>query len=644
MCGITGYININNNPVTDTGIILQMLSVQKHRGPDDSGIHAFNLSNASSLELPTREPVNINGNFNALIGFNRLSILDLSLKGHQPMLSNDNMVLLALNGEIYNAFDIKPELENDGYVFKSKTDTEVVLALFLKEGFNKMISRLNGMFAIVLADLRTGTLYIARDRFGIKPIYYIYNNHILAFSSEIKSFFYLDGFNYELDEEKLDEYLLFRNTVEGTLYKGIQSLPPGSIISYVHGSGLKSFRYFDINDYNRNNIINGTEEVYRSKIELLLARSVESQLMSDVKLGCQLSGGVDSSIVTWFANKTAKRGQFESVSVVFNDKRVNEEPYIDRVTDQLGIVSHKFSLTSHYYLENIEKATWHFEAPINHPNTIGIYLLSQRAKEYVTVLLSGEGADEVFGGYPRYYDVCHPYMNIRFAGIIRRKLRDPHELLKYLNPDSRTVMATAFISPANAKSLISSFNLKKATEQRFSLYKGLKGSLFTRQVKYEILSYLPDLLIRQDKMSMAHSIENRVPFLDNDVVAGAFDIPEKFLLKRYSFKQTNTEKYLLKKIASNIFGENFAFRDKMGFSIPLKEFFSDKRFLEFLYDQVLPGIRSRGIMDHDKVVNWMNKLPDISYHQLESLWIALSFEIWASTYLDLKNENWNTSK
>ena len=642
MCGITGYIKLKGNPVSSSHIIREMLRVQKHRGPDDSGIRAFSLKNSSSIELTVNEAVQIDGAYEAVLGFNRLSILDLSMNGHQPMASPDEKVLLTLNGEIYNAFDYKKELTEWGYKFKSTTDTEIVLALYLKYGFRGMINRLNGMFAIVIADMREGKLYIARDRFGIKPMYYISNSEILAFSSELKSFNYLDNFHFQLEENQLNEYLIFRNNLEGTLFKDIHSLKPGHYLTFTHSAGLIKHRYFDVNQYTRETENDMSFDSVEKHLGNMLSKSVKSQLMSDVKLGCQLSGGIDSSLVTWFAKQNSNRGQFESVSIVFGDPRYNEEKYIDQVAEQLNISAHKFPLEASYYLDHIEKATWHFEAPVNHPNTIGIYLLSQRAKEYVTVLLSGEGADEVFGGYKWYYNIMYPFTSRRFLSEIKNNYAAPLSLIKYLDPVYRTISATAYMKIDLAKQLYNDFDNEKAFYGREHLYKSLNGSRFDRQVKYEMQTYLPDLLIRQDKMSMAHSIENRVPFLDNEVVEKSFNIPEKYLLQRKSKEGYNTEKYLLKKMTAGIFGNDFAFRDKMGFGIPLKQFFTNRYFSEYLLDVILPGIRERGIFNPDKISQWLSGLSSITYHEVEALWIAITFEIWAKTYLDLNNENWDT--
>ena len=331
---------------------------------------------------------------------------------------------------------------------------------------------------------------------------------------------------------------------------------------------------------------------------------------------------------------TAIKDNFEAVSIIFNDQRFSEEKYIDLVTENLAIPSHKFLLDSDYYFDNIEKATWHLEAPINHPNTVAIYKLSQRAKEYVTVLLSGEGADEVFGGYNRFYDISYPFRSRRLLHEIKKNLMHPFTMADYFDHEYRAVMATAFMTPDLAKKLMVGFGKERAIKDRRSLYHSLSGSLFDRQVKYEMISYLPDLLIRQDKMSMAHSIENRVPFLDNEVVENSFTIPEKYLLLRKSPEGYNTEKYLLKKMTADTFGNDFAFREKMGFGIPLKEFFLNPKFVEYLNDKILPGIRGRDLFNYKLVSEWVSDIQNVRYSELEALWVVVSFEIWASIYLD----------
>ncbi|HLO60102.1 MAG TPA: asparagine synthase (glutamine-hydrolyzing) [Bacteroidales bacterium] len=642
MCGISGYINLNRQAVENTEAIISMLRTQRHRGPDDSGIRVFNLNNKTSMEVNHKNPTHIEGDYNGVIGFNRLSILDLSVNGHQPMMSPDEKVILTLNGEIYNAFDYKDELINWGYQFKSTSDTEVVLALYLKYGIDGLLERLNGMFAIVIADLSKSIMHIARDRFGIKPMYYIFNNQLFAFSSELKTFRYLPGFSYQIEEDQLNEYMLFRNNLKNTLFKDILVLNPGFYLSVSPDKQPELTSYFKINHFIRNSNSTSSREVYEKMLEICLSKSTRRQLISDVKVGCQLSGGIDSSLVTYYANRNSTNTQFESVSIIFSDPSFNEEPFIDQVSNNLNVPSHKFLLDADYYLKHFEKATWHLEQPINHPNTIGIYLLSQRAKEYVTVLLSGEGADEVFGGYRRYYDISYPFRNKVFFSKLKNILRYPHELKTYIDPAYRAILATAFMPLGIAEKLRNDFDFKSAIKNREALYKKLDGSLFDKQVKYEMMSYLPDLLIRQDKMSMAHSIENRVPFLDNEMVNFAFNTPSKYLLIRKSAEGYNNEKYMLKKIAARIFDNNFAFRNKMGFGIPVRQYFNNPDFNEYLNDKILPGIKTRGIFNYSVVSDWLKKPGNITYQQLESLWIVVAFEIWASIYIDQPYENWNT--
>jgi len=642
MCGIAGYINTDNRPVRSTDQIIRMLHVQKHRGPDDSGVRLFSLLSASSAEVSCLTPESVDGNFEGVLGFNRLSILDLSMNGHQPMVSPDNNVIIALNGEIYNAFDFRKELQDWGYKFRSVTDTEIVLALYLKHGFERMLELLNGMFALIVIDLRSRELYIARDRFGIKPLYYVLNDRLLAFSSELKSFAFLEDFSFVLNSEKLDEFLLFRSNINGTLLSGIELLEPGNYLIYKAGYKVVKRQYFDVNSYCRSNR-SGSLDSFSDELREWLDRSVRSQLVSDVKLGCQLSGGIDSSLVTWLANSNTEKGRLESVSIVFKNKLFSEESYIDRVTETLGIKSHKFLLDNKYYLDNIEKATWHLESPLNHPNTVAIYKLSQCARDHVTVLLSGEGADEVFGGYKRFYDIQYPFSVKRLLIELNRNLNRPSELFRYcFDNRQRAIMSNAYMTPYLAGRLKRGFSRERALSDRLVLYDTLSGSRFDKQVKYEMSSFLPDLLIRQDKMSMAHSIENRVPFLDNEVVKGAFSIPEKFLMMKKSPHGRDSEKYLLKKIAAVTFGEDFAFREKMGFGIPVKEFISDVKFREYLNDQVLPGIKQRGLFAYNLVSKWLEDIKALKYTEMEALWIMISFEIWAAVYLDNSYENRNT--
>jgi asparagine synthase (glutamine-hydrolysing) len=321
MCGFTGYYNFDFKKETSNKAIREMLAIQKHRGPDDSGIVGIDTKSKSFESISISEDKNFTTEKDLVFGFNRLSILDLSPMGHQPMVSPDQQVVLMMNGEVYNAFDYKADLESKGHHFKSTSDTEIVLHLYLEYGMEHMILMLNGMFALAIYDFRLDTLFLARDRFGIKPLYLLKEKGRLAFASEMKSFKALPDFKFEADFEKMDEFLLFRNVINNTLFKNISNCLPGTYLS-VNAGVIKSHQYYDINTEGSQQISSGES---KASLENALQKSVHSQMISDVKLGCQLSGGVDSSLVSYYAAKALNQGNLETISIVFKDPKFSEE-------------------------------------------------------------------------------------------------------------------------------------------------------------------------------------------------------------------------------------------------------------------------------------------------------------------------------
>lgn len=630
MCGFTGYYNFDSKKEAGNKTIREMLALQKHRGPDDSGIVGIDTISKSFEAITISEDALFKTEKNLIFGFNRLSILDLSPMGHQPMVSPDEQVILMMNGEIYNAFDFKAELEQKGHVFKSTTDTEIVLHLYLEYGMEKMIKMLNGMFAIAIYDLSLNTLFLARDRFGIKPLYILQETGRLAFASEMKSFKVLPNFKFELDYTHLDEFLLFRNVVNNTLFKNISNCIPGTYLSIKNGE-ITSNIYYDINQEG-NKILAKNEA--KQALENALKKSVTAQMISDVKLGSQLSGGVDSSLVSYYAAKALTKGNLETISIVFKDQRFSEEKYIDVVAKELSLESHKYKMEADYYFDVLEKSIWHFEQPLNHPNTIGIYLLSQEAKKHVTVLLSGEGADESLAGYSRFIRLKQfPYFRKTFWSAIKKNLNNLGEFLSYYHDQNqRMIMETAFGSIETAKALKPNFKLNHALKERIQTFQSMNGTTNLKQRKYELLTYLPDLLMRQDKMSMAHSIENRVPFLDNEMVSTALNISGNDLVGKY--KGVEETKVVLKDICADKFGEKFAYREKMGFGIPLRSFMSSVTFQEKWKTQVAPGIQKRCIFRFEELSSWVNNISKATPEQLDAIWLMLGFELWAQQYID----------
>ena len=633
MCGLTGYWLFDGQIETNSATILEMLRIQKHRGPDDSGIVAINSNIKSFESIAIDQPSAITIKPSLIFGFNRLSILDLSPNGHQPMLSDDHSVILMMNGEVYNAFDYKEELIAKGIIFRSETDTEIVLNLYLMHGLQGMLDRLNGMYAIAIYDFRKNKLFLIRDRLGIKPMYVLQDKGRLAFSSEMKSFKALPGFKFQLDDSGLSEFLLFRNLINKTLFKNIVNIEPGHYLEINNDGEISRKQYYDIRSEGHMKLPVFDEKLVTEILKSSLQQAVKRQMISDVKLGCQLSGGVDSSLVTAYANQFVTKGSLETISIVFDNQRYSEKKYIDQVAEKLHLQSHQFTLTAKDYMDNLEEAIWHFEQPLNHPNTIGIKLLSREARKHVTVLLSGEGADEALAGYGRFLPPSNNLWSRTFLGGLKKNRSKLSLFLAYwMSKDQRYLMQTAFGSISTAASLYPSFSYKKAVAQRHRLWDSLKKSPVQQKRKYELLTYLPDLLMRQDKMSMAHSIENRVPFLDHDMVSTSLSLQDEVLIGKRNGHYEG--KMLLKKLCAGEFGEDFSFRNKMGFSIPLSEFFASSSFKEKWQSKIFPGIQKRALFNSKKIELWAKKPQNLYPDQLDALWLMTGFELWAQQYLD----------
>lgn len=626
MCGFAGVISEKQICL---GTIREMMKLQNHRGPDDTGFASISIENKEITSYKANYNENIPSKF--WFGFNRLSIIDLTQNGHQPMMNDNSTVVLMMNGEVYNAFDFADDLKNKGYQFKGKSDTEIVLALYINYGLEKMLQMLNGMFALAIYDSNLNKLFLVRDRFGIKPLYILQNNDYFSFSSEMKSFRALENFSFELDEEGLSEYFLYRNRINKTLFKNIYNLEQGTYLTYnFSDKSISKTTYFDIN--NLGEIKNNDYDLF--DLELDLENSVKSQLLSDVSLGSQLSGGIDSSLVTHLAAKNVSEKKFKSISVTFDNKLYSEEKYVDYVSEKTDIEIYKYELDAKFYIENLKKATWHFEQPINHPNTLGIFFLSKNAKQNVSVLLSGEGADEIYGGYGSYIQtVIKPFELKNFVNLfINNKKSFCKFLIHYCSLNGRRIFTNTLGNILEPSLIYPKFSLREAISQRLTFSKSVTGNKFDKQRKYDFKTFLPDLLMRQDKMSMAFSIENRVPFLDNDIVNKAFSIPENKLVTKIEGKHVS--KAILKNLSAKYFGDSFTYRKKQGFAIPLKEFFKAKEFDKLFYDEILPSMKNRKIINYSLVENYKNNINNISQHQLEALWVAVSFEVWAKIYLD----------
>src|SRR6185295_10295880 len=382
MCGIAGFVNLDGAPA-DASVLGAMTDMMRHRGPDDRGTLRVSLRGG----IP-----------DTALGFHRLKILDLSERGHQPMISPDGSTALLFNGEIHDAFDCKAELERDGYRFRTGTDTEVILALYERGGLERLLERLDGMFAIVIADTRRGAVHLLRDRVGIKPLYWAQCGTTVLFASEAKAFLAYPAFRAEIDSTEVDEVLAFRYVAgETSLLKGVRHVQPGHRLT-ITPDGVRESRYWSIPDHSEKLPLSRKDAVDR--LGHLLGRSVQSQLRSDVNVGCQLSGGVDSSLVSVLA-RSYRSAHLDTFSIVFDEPPFSEERWILAAAAAARADSYRFVFDQDAFIGELDAASWHMDQPISHPNSLALWLLARRSREHATVLLSGEGADELFGGYRR---------------------------------------------------------------------------------------------------------------------------------------------------------------------------------------------------------------------------------------------------
>jgi asparagine synthase (glutamine-hydrolysing) len=640
MCGFVGYINKNLDQI-DPLMIKKMMQLQQHRGPDDSGLALFSSNNKFSFTYSQNDLENLNtkddiSKYNGGIGFNRLSVIDITKNGHQPMANADKTIYVTFNGEIYNAFQLKNELIDSSYNFKSKTDTEIILVLYEKYGLEFTLKKLNGMFAICILDLRTNKIFLARDRFGIKPLYYIFNENFFSFSSEIKSFLAINNFKFKLNKDHLSEYFIFKYLAPpNTLISEVNLLLPGEFIVFENNQ-IKKKIYYDFQNFNKKI---DTKDNKLKVLEEKLKLSVKSQLMSDVSLGCQLSGGVDSSLITLFAKKFTKK--IETFSILFKEKNLSEEIYIKKVINDLDLINYSSEFNYKNFYNDLCNSIWSFDAPLSQINSVGIFNLAKLAKSRVKVLLSGEGADEIHGGYPRVtrlniFNLLNKLLqkNLLPSAFISKRLKI-FEFNKIFSLDLNDIiiLLSSTHSFKDISNLIPKINLLNGLDSRREMIKKINLPNKQKSLIYEMKTFMHDLFIKQDKMTMASSIENRVPFLDNDLVDYSLSnlAYSNFDYSYFSNISKKTKKYL-KKISTKYFGKSFTYRPKSGFSFPLKKILRNNDFRNSIEEEVIPQIKKNNLYDLNKIIKIWNNIDKSSSSELELLFTIIVFEIWLKKF------------
>lgn len=622
MCG---YVVTTSKDKINFQNLYQMQKSIRHRGDDDSSIVYLNANN----EFMSIEDQSCKEEFYTGFAFQRLSIQDLTMNARQPMISSNGRYIIVYNGEIYNFIELKKDLESKGHIFRSNSDTEVVLKLY--ELFEeKMLNRLNGMFSFIIYDNLRNKFFMARDRLGIKPLYIYYKNDNLIISSEIKSFLFHPKFVPEHNDKELDEYMMFGYvSSDKTLFKNVRQCLPGHYMIFENND-LKSIKYWDTGD--STNKVTSTNDLYNDFSDLIYS-SINYQLISDVEVGAQLSGGIDSSLIAGIASNSKKSFK-KTFSIILNNHNFSEEKYIDIINNKYLLQPNKTLLENSDIIDNLELATWHHDQPLREPNAVGIFMLAKEAKKYLKVLLSGEGSDEIFGGYDRYNAarIFTETPNIsKFINTLRSKDmgRDGDNLDEILISLSSNSKFHQIVK------IYPEFNFKKALSNRKKIFMNETGNTkFQKFLNYEQKTYLSNLLIKQDKMCMAHGIENRVPFLDHRIVEFASMIPNSFKT-RLNFiplflRKNNSTKFFLKEYSKKYFANDFIHRKKLGFNIPISDTINDKQFFDYIIF----------LIEEAKKVAPFNidikSIKDINKYRTNLIWSIISFGAWSKTFLHSK--------
>jgi asparagine synthase (glutamine-hydrolysing) len=637
MCGICGIVGFG-----DERLLKKMTDVVAHRGPDDSGIY---FSEADRIGF----------------GHRRLSIIDLSDAGHQPMANSDQSIWITFNGEIFNFQHIRKDLEVKGYRFRSNSDTEVIIHAYEEWGIG-CLDRLNGQFAFAIWDSRKKQLFLARDRLGIKPLYYSSLNGRFLFGSEIKSLLAAGITKCEIDVEALHCYLTFLWSPDPiTMFKNIYKLPPGHYLILKDGA-LSIRQYWEL----RFEELNGySEDYWEGKILEGLMKATQSQMISDVPLGAFLSGGIDSSAILALMHRTSGR---RIVTYTAGFKR--EDLSYDIIPDDVRYARKVAPLMDAEYYEImlepkvvdlLPRLVWHLDEPVADGAVITTYLICKASREKLTVLLSGMGGDEIFGGYPRY-----PAMKLaQYYNKIPRFVREGvlRELVNRL-PGAKPGRFTALFR--NTKKLVKSaslpfqqrylgFGTYFTDEEKQRLYCGeLKASTnsidaYRRHIEYfekvkdedpinqmmyiDVKTFLPCLnLTYTDKASMAASAEVRVPFLDHEFVELTAKIPAKLKLHGW------TRKYIFKKAMSSD-GElpkEIIWRKKAGFGAPVRAWVM-KDLNEMIHDLLSEeNIKRRGLFDHREVQRIIRENQSGREDNHLKIWQLLTLELWQRTFVDIQ--------
>ncbi len=645
MCGICGFIT--KNRITRDDLVL-MNDTMIHRGPNDSGAEVFEGQDGYLVGLAQR----------------RLSILDLSPLGHQPMASEDGRILVVFNGEIYNFLELKEEMSD--YPFKSTCDTEVILAGYLKWG-KAVLEHIHGMFAIAIYDRSTGELILARDRIGKKPLYYWYENENLVYASELKPIMKCPGFVPRVRKSIIPRYMYqqYINAPE-SIFENVWQLEPGEALIFSKGQ-ISKYKFWSIKDAYAENSQHQAKSYWEAKEELKkrLQKSVARRMIADVPLGTFLSGGYDSSLITALAQENSE-SPVKTFSIGFNVPDYNEAEFAKKVAEHLGTDHTELYIDEKEMLDLVDSIPDYYDEPFADESQIPTMLVCKLAKEKVTVALSGDGGDEFFCGYNIYKNVAQAQKLDALGGIVNAVGQIPAPGGKLLNklpfsvrviagnrdPETKTQFASdkyirsahAFVTGIEQDDPVISINDYYAGNFGRGGYYPCKYPIESsynvddwqiRRMLLDMDTYLPsDILVKMDRASMKYSLECRCPIMDTDVMEYSFAIPHE-----YKFKDGD-KKHILKDIAYDYIPKELLDRPKKGFGVPMDawlrgplreklEYYSDKTFL-----------KNQGIFDTEYVSNFIRNYlvkgdggPSTGANLSKLSWSFYNFQQWYERYL-----------
>ena len=612
-------------------VLETMRDVIRHRGPDDEGIFISR---------------------NVGLGHRRLSIVDVAA-GHQPMTNEDGSLRITYNGEIYNHADYRESLEARGHVYQTRCDTETILHLYEEYG-SACVDYLRGMFAFAIWDERKQELFIARDRLGVKPLYYVHTEDgSLYFASEIKSLLAARAVSPEINYSVLPDYLANHSpSGEETLFRGVKRLLPGHVLTWRDGE-VSIRRYWDVEF--AKDVETKDDQTYIRQWSDLFHESVRLRLMADVPLGMFLSGGIDSSAIAAAMNGMVNE-PIKTFSVAFAEREANELEYARLIAEAYKTDHHEILVSPEQFFDALPRLVWHEDEPLAHPSSVALYFVSQLASQHVKVVLTGEGSDELLAGYGRYRrTMLNLSLGRKYNKLTPSLARDTiRKQIEQMEPSGRVrqkLMRTFLVLPTSLESIyFDNFAVFSAPMQQHMFtretnerirsidpYAELRRlvaktsdlSLLDGLLYADMKTYLHELLMKQDQMSMATSVESRVPFLDHKLVEFTAKMPDRMKLRG------GTTKYVLRASMKGVLPEKILSRSKMGFPVPIGSWFRGpfKRVIDeyVVSDRAL----SRGIFAPDFIRELVSRHQTGEDHS-ERLWALLNFEIWLRRFFDLQ--------